>query len=139
MRELRLQEVQVLLEAALAHGTTLGKPMSAVVVDSGGYIRGAARADGGRPANIMVAEKKAWTAAIWQRTTAQVRAIMLPETPGFGLQFTDSRICMVAGGFPLLDEDGSVIGGLGISGASAPEDVACGEAALAAAGFPFPG
>lgn len=139
MRELSLSEVQTMLDAALAHGAGLGKAMSAVVVDPGGYIRGAARADGGRPANIMVAEKKAWTSAIWHRSTAQVQAIMAPGTPGHGLQFTDNRICTVAGGFPLVDADGSVLGGLGVSGASAPEDVACAEAGLKAAGFPVSG
>jgi uncharacterized protein GlcG (DUF336 family) len=76
---------------------------------------------------LMIAEKKAWTAVAFQRPTDMVREIMLPGALGYGLQHTDARICIVGGGYPIFDEQGNIIGGIGASGGLVEED---GEACL---------
>jgi uncharacterized protein GlcG (DUF336 family) len=76
----------------------------------------------------MIAEKKAWTAVAFQRPTQMVREITVPGAMGYGIQHTDPRICIVGGGFPIFDEAGDVIGGIGASGGSIEEDC---EACLA--------
>ena len=99
MRELTLIEVETLLKEGVAYAQSLGRPSSISVVDFGGNLRGALRPDKGRIANILIAEKKAWTAVAFQRPTDMVRDVMLPGAFGYGLQHTDERICMVGGGF----------------------------------------
>jgi uncharacterized protein GlcG (DUF336 family) len=122
MRELTLQEVETLLKEAIAYCQSIGRPSSVAVVDMGGHLRGLLRPEKGRISNILFAEKKAWTAVAFQRPTDMVREIMVPGAMAYGLQHTDGRICMVGGGYPLIDEAGDVIGGIGVSGGLVEED-----------------
>jgi len=122
MRELTLVDVETLLKEAIAYSQSIGRPSSVAVVDMGGNLRGALRPEKGRISNILIAQKKAWTAVAFQRPTDMVREIMIPGAMGYGLQHTDDRICMVGGGYPLIDEEGDVIGGIGVSGGLVEED-----------------
>lgn len=128
MRELTLAEVETLLKEGIAWCRERGRPSSIAVVDFGGHLRGALRPEKGRIANILIAEKKAWTAVAFQRPSGMVRDIALPGTMGYGIQHTDQRICIIGGGMPIFDDAGDVIGGIGASGGSIEEDC---EACLA--------
>lgn len=136
MRELTTKEVNTLLNEGVEHARSIKRPSTVVVVDMGGHVRGALRPENGRIANVEIARKKAWTAVAFQRPTDMVRTMMLPDSPGYGLQHTDSEICMVEGGLPIIDSDGHVIGGIGASGGSGPEDTDCCVAGLRKTGFP---
>lgn len=125
MRELTLVEVETLLREGVAYAQSKGRPSSVAVVDFGGHLRGMLRPEKGRIANPPIAEKKAWTAVALQRPTSMVRELMLPGAFGYGLQHTDERFCIVAGGFPIFDDQGDLIGGIGASGGSIEEDVEC--------------
>ncbi len=134
MRELTLKEVREMLRAASDSAAQFGKPSTIAIVDFGGHLRGMERPEGGRIANVDIAIKKAWTAIGFKRPTEMVREITLPDRFGYGLQFTDARICIVAGGFPIV-EKGAFLGGIGCSGGTIEEDIACCLAALSALGF----
>lgn len=135
MRELTLKEVEGLMQEAVAYAQSVGRPSSVAVVDMGGHLRGALRPENGRIINVPIAEKKAWTAAAFKRPTEMVRNIMVPGAMGYGLQHTDNRICIVGGGYPLLDEQGDIIGGIGVSGGTVEEDNDCCLAAMRKLGF----
>jgi uncharacterized protein GlcG (DUF336 family) len=134
MRELKLEEVRKLLEASGREAQRSGKPSTTAIVDFGGHLRGLERPEGGRIANVDIAIKKAWTAIAFKRPTAMVRAVMMPDAMGYGLQHTDARICMVAGGLPIV-ENGEFLGAVGVSGGSIDEDIACCLEALNACNF----
>ena len=134
MRELKLEEVRKLLEASAREAQRSGKPSTTAIVDFGGHLRGLERPEGGRIANVDIAIKKAWTAIAFKRPTAMVRAVMMPDAMGYGLQHTDARICMVAGGLPIV-ENGEFLGAVGVSGGSIDEDIACCLEALKACNF----
>lgn len=134
MRELTLDEVRKMLDASLAEAKRCGKPSTTAIVDFGGHLRGVERPEGGRIANVDIAIKKAWTAIAFKRPTAMVRAVMMPDAMGYGLQHTDDRICIVAGGLPIV-EKGEFLGAIGVSGGMVDEDVACCIQALKACGF----
>ncbi|HEY0676150.1 MAG TPA: heme-binding protein, partial [Immundisolibacter sp.] len=55
---------------------------------------------------------------------------------GHGLQFTDERFCIVGGGFPIRDEAGDVIGGVGTSGGPVDLDIECSLVGMRKLGFP---
>tara|TARA_B100000315_G_C14431575_1_gene520376 strand:+ start:242 stop:697 length:456 start_codon:yes stop_codon:yes gene_type:complete len=122
MRELTLAEIDTLMKEGIAYCQSAGRPSSIAVVDMGGNLRGVLRPEKGRIANVDIAYKKAWTAVAFQRPTEMVRPVMLPGALGYGLTHTDERICIVSGGFPIMDEDGDMIGGIGVSGGSIDED-----------------
>ena len=134
MRELRLEEVRRLLEASGREAQRCGKPSTTAIVDFGGHLRGLERPEGGRIANVDIAIKKAWTAIAFKRPTAMVRAVMMPDAMGYGLQHTDARICMVAGGLPIV-ENGEFLGAIGVSGGTIDEDIACCFEALKTCNF----
>jgi uncharacterized protein GlcG (DUF336 family) len=136
MRELTLDEVEKLLKAGITYALSKGYPSSVAVVDMGGNLRGALRPDRGRIVNISIAQNKAWTAVAFARPTSMLTQRLSPGGTGYGLIQTDSRICITPGGYPLLDKDGSLIGGIGASGGSAAEDQNTCLAGLKAAGFP---
>lgn len=137
MRELTLEEVQTILTEGVALARAKGFPSTVAVVDMGGNLRGVLRPEKGRIANPDIAIKKAWTAAALHRSTAQVRELMIaPDRFGHGLQFTDERFCMVAGGFPIKDEAGDIIGGVGTSGGPVELDIECSLVGLRKLGFP---
>lgn len=135
MSQLTLKQVRALLDGALALSEERGLNSSIVVVDTGGHVRGAMRPQLGRFINIDSAEKKAWTAAAFQRPTDMVRRITLPDRGGYGLQHTDSRICIVAGGVPIIDADGNFLGAIGVAGGSLEDDVDGAMAAFEDLGF----
>jgi len=137
MREMTLEEVEKLLKTAIDYALSKGLPSSVAVVDMGGNLRGALRPERGRIANISIAEKKAWTAVAFHRPTSMLAQRLSPGGTGYGLIHTDARICIVPGGYPILDAgDRSVIGGIGVSGGQAAEDQNTCLAALRAASFP---
>jgi len=135
MRELTLREVETMLKAGIKHAQANGHNSSLAVVDMGGHLRGALRPEKGRFPNVPIAEKKAWTAAAFQRPTHMLRERALPPGSAYGLQHTDNRVCLVAGGYPVIDEKGDILGGIGASGGPAALDQACCLAALRKAGF----
>lgn len=135
MRELTLTEVETLVKEGVVYGRSIGLASSVAVVDMGGHLRAALRPEKGRTINIAIAEKKAWTAASFKRPTDMVRNIMVPGAMGYGLQFTDNRICIVGGGYPLIDEQGDVIGGIGVSGGTVEQDRQCCLAGMKKLGF----
>ena len=134
MREITLKEIRKMLKAANKTAEKAGKPSTIAIVDFGGHLRGLERPEGGRIANVYIATKKAWTAIAFKRPTEMVRAMTLPDGPAYGLQHTDDRICIVAGGFPIV-EKGAFLGGIGASGGTLQEDIDCCLDALKAAGF----
>jgi uncharacterized protein GlcG (DUF336 family) len=134
MRELTLEEIREMLQAANRKAKELGKPSTIAIVDFGGHLRGLERPQGGRIANVDIAIKKAWTAIAFKRPTEMVRAIMMPDAIAYGLQHTDSRICIVSGGLPIV-EKGEFLGAVGASGGTIEEDIACCVEALKECGF----
>lgn len=134
MRELTLEEIRKMLQAANRKARELDKPSTIAIVDFGGHLRGLERPEGGRIANVDIAIKKAWTAIAFKRPTEMLRPIMMPDAFAYGLQHTDARICMVGGGLPIVEKE-AFLGALGASGGTIEEDIACCVEALKACGF----
>ena len=58
-------------------------------------------------------------------STMTLKPLAQPGESLYGIQFTNGgRIVIFGGGEPLTDEDGNVIGGLGVSGGSEEQDTA---------------
>jgi uncharacterized protein GlcG (DUF336 family) len=88
--------------------------------------------DGALLASVDIAQNKAYTAASLELTTETVWEVSQPGEPLYGLGETnDGRIVTFGGGIP-LEENGRVVGAVGVSGGSVEEDVTVAEAAVAA-------
>jgi uncharacterized protein GlcG (DUF336 family) len=138
-------------EAAVVHATELGALVSAAVVDAGGHLVHFQRMDRAEIAGPTLAVDKAYTAVAHRIATADLTALAAPGGPLAGLQATGGgRYVVFGGGLPCWSAekpesgDGAiagdagggdggrmVVGGIGVSGGTTEQDVACAEAALA--------
>jgi len=122
-----------LVSAAIAHAETKGWRVAAVVCDAGGHVVAAGRMDGAPSTVADFALDKAYTAAMSGKSTRAFFERMSSSAElAMGLA-NRPRLITWEGGMPIF-ETGSVIGGLGVSGAAGAEDVECAQHALAALG-----
>jgi uncharacterized protein GlcG (DUF336 family) len=118
-------------DAAVARATELGALVSAAVVDAGGHLVHFQRMDAAEIAGPTLAVDKAFTAVAHRIDTAELGELTRPGGPLWGLQANGGgRYVVFAGGLPCW-RGGVVVGGVGVSGGTAEEDLACARAALA--------
>jgi glc operon protein GlcG len=122
-------ELDAILAAAAAKAEALGLAATIAIVDDGGYAWRLSRADGAGVMTPSVAMAKARTAAL-MRAPSGVLTSRLKDEPEL-LRLTD--YLPMPGGLP-IKVDGQCIGGIGVSGGNAEQDVAIGEAGLATLG-----
>ncbi len=132
MKKFNLTTADQMAEAALKKAKEFGKPISVGIVDSGGYLVCFKRSDKGKIGNISIAVDKAWTAVAFQGDTEIYQQKTQPSEPAFPLHFTNEcRPVFIRGGL-LIKINGEIMGGIGVSGGSGEEDVACSKAGLSA-------
>ena len=120
------------ISAGVAAADSLGVAVSLAVVDAGGVLKAFTRMDGAEIAGEALAVDKAYTAVAHRAPTAELAPLAVPGGELFGLHAAGhGRYVLFAGGLPVLI-DGIAVGGIGVSGGTAEQDVACAEAALAA-------
>jgi len=118
-------------DAALARADELGALVSAAVVDAGGHLVHFQRMDRAEIAGPTLAVDKAFTAVAHRIATAELTALAAPGGDLAGLHANGGgRYVVFGGGLPCWS-DGRVVGGVGVSGGTAEQDVACARAAAA--------
>jgi uncharacterized protein GlcG (DUF336 family) len=116
---------------ALARAEALGALVSAAVVDAGGHLVHFQRMDGAEIAGPTLAVDKAFTAVAHRIDTAELTALSAPGGELAGLASNGGgRYVTFGGGLPCWSGN-RVVAGIGVSGGSAEQDVACAAAALA--------
>jgi uncharacterized protein GlcG (DUF336 family) len=121
---------------AAAHAEAVRRSIlvSAAVVDAGGHLVAFGRMDGAEIAGPVLAVDKAYTAVANRIATSELAILAAPGGELFGLHANGGgRFVIFGGGVPIV-VDGTVVGGVGVSGASASDDEACALAALTALG-----
>lgn len=130
MEKINLELVKKIIEGAEAKADELGIKSVISVADEGGNLIATHRMDDAWLASIDVAPNKAWTAVALKMPTSSLEEATVPSAELWGLHTTNQgRIILFGGGIP-LEKDGKVIGAIGVSGASVPEDVQVAEAGL---------
>jgi uncharacterized protein GlcG (DUF336 family) len=132
---LTLELAERFIAAAKAKAKAQGWAMSLAVVDAAGNPVALARMDGARWLTASVAPSKAFTAATFQRASAEVGEIARtrPELFGSIVGLAGRPLLLAGGGLPLII-GGELLGGVGASGGTEEQDVECARAGLAAIG-----
>jgi uncharacterized protein GlcG (DUF336 family) len=131
-----LAEAKAIVAAAQRKAVEVGKPVTVVVVDSGGFSVASERMDGARPLTPSIAIAKAYTAAVMQRPTKMLKG-WADSQPGFFAQVSrmgHQPIVATDGGLT-IKKGGHVLGGLGVAGGTGEDDQEIAVAALKACGF----
>ena len=122
-------ELDAMMAAARGKAEAIGIAATIAIVDDGGYVFRVERGEGAGVMTPTVAMAMARTAALMRAPSGALTA-RLKDEPEL-LRLTD--YLPMPGGLPVR-HDGACIGGIGISGGSAEQDVAIAEAGLAALG-----
>lgn len=118
------------IDAGVREAGALGAAVVITVVDLGGDQVAMARMDGSPLLSRGVAADKAWTAVAFGQST-RWWAGLLVEEPELAALGRNNRLLPLGGGVPVV-VDGSVVGRVGVSGATAEQDHRIAAAAAAA-------
>lgn len=117
-------------EAAVKQAYREGATISVAVVDAGGNLVSFQRMEGAEISGPVLAPGKAYTAVALRRATSELAELAVPGGELAGLP--GGRYVCLGGGVPLWSDDRArerVVGGVGVSGGTIEQDVACAEAA----------
>lgn len=134
---LTLDQARTVISATRAKGREMGlKPLSVVVLDSGGHVLAFEREDGAAPGRFAIAHGKAYGAVMLgmagraQMARAEAQAYFMAAVNGvYG-----GQVVPVPGGV-LLRKGGVVIGAVGVTGDTSDNDADAALAGAAAAGI----
>jgi Uncharacterized protein, possibly involved in utilization of glycolate and propanediol len=128
---LTLTAANNVIAKAHAKAHALGIKVTVAIVDEGGHLVALSRMDGAMPLSPQLAEAKAVGAAMFLRD-GEALAKMAQDRPGF-FSAADRlvRVPLIPGlGSALVEENGNVIGAVGVSGGRPDQDLECAQAGL---------
>jgi uncharacterized protein GlcG (DUF336 family) len=133
---LQLADAKALVAAAQRKAIEVGKPVTIVVVDSGGFSIASERMDGARPLTPSIAIAKAYTAAVMQRPTKMLKG-WCDSQPSFFAQVSrmGHHPIVATDGGVTIKKGGDIVGGLGVAGGTGDDDQEIAMAALRDCGF----
>ncbi|WP_217424789.1 GlcG/HbpS family heme-binding protein [Virgibacillus ihumii] len=130
MEELNLETAKKLINSAEQEAEKIGVQMVISVLDNGGNLIAAHRMDDAWLASVDISWNKAWTSVALKMPTSNLEEATVPNAELWGLNTTNQgKIVVFGGGIP-LEKDGKVVGAVGVSGGSVPQDVQVAEAAV---------
>ena len=128
-RDVSLKMALTIAEAAVAECDKAGNSVSVAVVDRAGRLRVFLQGDKAAPHNIELAQRKAYTARTFGRTSAE-----WAERTAMGSELAAQRqlehVIALKGGVPIKVGD-ETIGAVGVSGSTSGGDEACALAGVA--------
>lgn len=138
MAELSLARARRIIARALAKGRELGcKPLSVVVLDTGGHVKAFEREDGAAPGRFAIAEGKAYGAIMLgiggraQQARAEAQAFFMAAANGvYG-----GKVVPVPGGVLVRDKRGVLLGAVGVTGDTSDNDALAALAGIEAVGL----
>ena len=118
-----------MMDAARDKAAEIGKPVSVAIVDAGGNLMALERLGDAPSATVMVAEGKAVASAVMGRDSGRLEAMAqsLPLIINSLMMRYEGRFTPAQGGVVVKD-DGEIVGGVGVSGATSEEDEAIARA-----------
>ena len=130
IKRLSLAEAQILIEGAKRKCAAIGVPMCVAVVDESGNLIAFERMDGATVLSVGLSQDKAFAAAVSRRPTHEYNEMCKPGNLAFGIHTSSGgRFSTVGGGFPVV-LDNTVVGGIGLSGGAAEQDMEVARAAI---------
>lgn len=119
-----LNQAMSVIAAAQKKAEELDVLMDIAVVDAGAHLTAFARMDGAFMGSIDIAIKKAKTSRLFDMPTSTLGELSQPGQPLFNIELSNGGLMSFAGGIPLTDKDGKIIGAIGVSGSSIENDQA---------------
>ena len=130
---LKLADARRIIDAAEKKAIEIGQPMNIAVVDEGANLISHIRMDNAWIGSINIAINKAFTSRAFNISTKELAENSQPGDQFYGIHVSNhDRVMIFAGGIPLKDSKGVVIGAIGVSGGSGVQDQTVAEAGASA-------
>ena len=123
-RQMTLALANALIEKVKAKAEEMGINVVIAVSDKSGRPVAVQCMDGAYIAGFDIAVNKTYTSASLKMSTEQLSHLSQPGQDLYGIQFTNNGKIVIFGGGEVLEDDGHIVGALGVSGGSAAEDTA---------------
>jgi uncharacterized protein GlcG (DUF336 family) len=140
---MRLTDARAIADATLRHGREIdAAPLTVAVLDAGGHVVVLEREDGSGIVRPQIAVAKAY-GAVGMGMSSRALATRAEAQPVFFASLaavTDGRLAPAPGGVLVRDEEGALLGAVGVSGDVSDVDETCAVHGVASAGLvPEPG
>ena len=123
--QITLVTAERLADAVLAEAARMGVRAVVCVADEAGNPKVVKSMDDAYIASYDIAVNKAFTVVSLKMSTKKLSRLAQPGASLYGIQFTNGgKIVIFGGGDTLTSRDGTVIGGLGVSGGTEEQDTA---------------
>jgi uncharacterized protein GlcG (DUF336 family) len=116
------EQAEKAIEAAIRESKKIGTQMCIAVVDSGADLKAFVRMDDAWVGSVDIAIKKAKTACFFGMNTGQIGELSQPGGPLYGIEHSNDGLITFPGGVPIVDENGVLIGAIGVSGSAVEND-----------------
>ncbi|KAA9027023.1 GlcG/HbpS family heme-binding protein [Niallia endozanthoxylica] len=117
-----------MLKAACKKAEELKIKVTVAICDDGGNLKSFTRMDGASLLSLEISQNKAYTSASGRATEDWYPTIKNNPALLHGIVHTN-RLAIFGGGLPIY-LNGVLVGGVGVSGGTAEEDVECAKAAI---------
>jgi uncharacterized protein GlcG (DUF336 family) len=138
MTMIKLDQANRIIEAIFSRGRELGcRPLSVAVVEPGARVKAFQKEDGSAMMRFEMAYGKAYAALALGRSSSLVR-VRTEERPLFMqylIRASDDQIFAEGGGMLIRDNDGEVIGAVGVTGDTQEQDEELAAHGIRAAGL----
>jgi uncharacterized protein GlcG (DUF336 family) len=126
-----LTKAKVLAQRVETEAAKAKVPVAVCIIDVHGNLVLQHRMNGAPLFSLEISERKAYTSSLVGVRTADLLALVQPGQSLYALPTVGGgRFCPMGGGVPLLDDNGQLFAGVGVSGGTAEQDVAIVEAAV---------
>jgi uncharacterized protein GlcG (DUF336 family) len=123
-----LEQAEKAIAAAKFKAIELNTLMNISIVDSGANLVAFVRMDGAWLGSADISLKKAKTARFFDMPTGEIGKLSQPGKSLFGIEHSNEGLITFPGGIPIKNNNGEVIGAIGVSGSTVENDHAVAEA-----------
>ena len=123
-----LAQAEQAIRVAKEKSVEINTKMNIAIVDAGANLVAFSRMDGAWLGSLDIAIKKAKTARYFDMNTGNIGELAQPGQPLYNIEHSNDGLISFPGGIPIINDEGSIIGAIGISGSSVENDHIVAEA-----------
>jgi len=116
------EQAEMAITAAIEEAKRINTQMCIAIVDSGADLKAFVRMNNAWVGSVDIAIKKAKTACFFGMNTGQIGELSQPGGKLYGIEHSNDGLITFPGGIPIVDEDGVLIGAIGVSGSTVEND-----------------
>ena len=116
------EQAEQIIDAAVDKAGQTGVPSCIAVVDSGANLKAFRRMDDAWVGSIDVAIKKAKTACLFAMPSGELGKLSQPRGQLYSIEHSNEGLITFPGGVPIVNNEGVLIGAIGVSGGTVDND-----------------